>query len=191
MNQQVNKESIQGLHQSSLLSGGNLDYVEGLFEAWLSSPSSVPEEWQRYFSALPGVSGRKAGDVSHASIVEALRGQPKRGASYATAGDGKQAGSLEHEAKQVGVSQLITAYRVRGHQQSQLDPLGLMHRDTVADLTLEFHGLAQGDNSTVFTTQPAYIPQKAAKLGDLVPVLEDIYCSSIGYEYMAIDSMKE
>jgi 2-oxoglutarate dehydrogenase E1 component len=191
MNQQVNKESIQGLRQSSLLSGGNLDYVEGLFEAWLSSPSSVPEEWQRYFSALPGVSGKKAGDVSHASIVEALRGHPKRGASYAAGGDGKQAGSFEHEAKQVSVSQLITAYRVRGHQHSQLDPLGLMHRDTVADLTLEFHNLSKGDNGTVFTTQPAYIPLKAAKLGDLVPVLEDIYCSSIGYEYMAIDSMQE
>jgi 2-oxoglutarate dehydrogenase E1 component len=192
MNQQVKKpqESIQQLRQTSLLSGGNLDYVEGLFESWMANATSVPEEWQRYFSGLPGVNGKAAGDVSHASIINALRGYPKRGA-YAAAGDSKQAGSLEHEAKQVSVSQLITAYRVRGHQHSQLDPLGLMHRDTVADLTLEFHHLSPADNNTVFTTQPTYIPQKAAKLGDLVPVLEDIYCSSIGYEYMAIDSLTE
>ncbi len=178
MNQQV-----KNLQQSSLLSGGNLDYVEGLFEAWIAKPSSVPEEWQRYFNGLPGVNGKRAGDVSHASIINQLRGPtPKRGASYGPAPvDGKQV-SLEHEAKQVSVVQMISSYRVRGHQHSQLDPLGLMHRDTVADLTPEFHNLSTADNNTVFSTHPLHIPQKAAKLGDLVPMLEDIYCSSIGYD---------
>src|SRR5690606_14537947 len=95
-------------------------------------------------------------------------------------------GSLEHEAKQVNVVQLISSYRVRGHQQAQLDPLGLMPREEVPDLNLEFHHLSEGDLSTNFRTQPLFIPQQAASLAEIVSTLEDIYCGSIGYEFMGI-----
>ncbi|HEY0963889.1 MAG TPA: 2-oxoglutarate dehydrogenase E1 component, partial [Pseudomonadales bacterium] len=195
MNQQVKKvnDSLrQVMQQSSLLSGNNLDYVEGLFEAWLANPNSVSEEWQQYFGRLPNIDGKHGGDVSHAAIIESFRGLPKRGASYGPAhGDGKTPGSLEHEAKQVNVVQLISSYRVRGHQHARLDPLGLMHREAVPDLRLEFHNLSSADNNTVFSTAPLTIPQKDLRLGEIVSILEDIYCSSIGYEYMAIVNIEE
>ena len=38
------------------------------------------------------------------------------------------------DAKQVKVLQLINAYRFRGHQAANLDPLGLWKRDTVSFL---------------------------------------------------------
>jgi len=178
--------------QTSHLSGGNLDYVEGLFEAWMADPSSVPEEWQRYFDGLPGAGGRGQGDVSHATVIEQFRGLPKRGTGgLPSVADSKLPGSLEHEGKQVNVVQLISSYRVRGHQMARLDPLGLMHREDVPDLKLEFHHLSSADNDTVFTTQPLFIPQQAARLSEIVSVLEDIYCSSIGYEYMAIVNLEE
>src|SRR5690606_35037284 len=100
---------------------------------------------------LPGVKG----DVSHASVIEMFRGMPKRSAGYGAAqSDSKTPGSLEHEAKQVNVVQLISSYRVRGHQHARLDPLGLMHREAVPDLRLEYHNLSSADNNTVFSTQP-------------------------------------
>jgi 2-oxoglutarate dehydrogenase E1 component len=195
MNQQVKamQENIrQIMQQTSLLSGGNLDYVEGLFESWIADPASVPEEWQRYFNGLPGVSGKQGGDVSHANVINQFRELPKRGAGVVVAAtDNRMPGSLEHEAKQVSVVQLISSYRVRGHQHARLDPLGLMHREEVPDLKLEFHHLSSADNNTVFSTQPLFIPQKAARLGEVVSILEDIYCNSIGYEYMAIVNLEE
>src|SRR5690349_4790715 len=118
------QESIREIMlKTGHLSGGNLDYVEGLFESWIADPVSVPEEWQRYFSSLPGVSGRPQSDVSHADVINHFRGMPRRNQIQVVAADGKQAGSLEHEAKQVNVVQLISSYRVRGHQHARLDPL--------------------------------------------------------------------
>src|SRR5687768_5107174 len=187
------QESIREIMlKTGHLSGGNLDYVEGLFEAWIADPVSVPEEWQQYFSSLPGVNGRHQSDISHAEVIEQFRGLPRRNQITVSLGiDGKQPGSLEHEAKQVNVVQLISSYRVRGHQHARLDPLGLMRREEVPDLKLEFHHLSSADHSTIFRTQPLFIPQKAAPLSDIVSVLEDIYCNSIGYEYMAIINLEE
>ncbi|MDR2212383.1 MAG: 2-oxoglutarate dehydrogenase E1 component [Pseudomonadales bacterium] len=180
----------QFMLNTSHLSGGNLAYVEGLFESWMSDPASVPSEWQQYFKALPNLGG--TADMSHAHILEQFRGLPKRGVMLPGGGaDPSQGGGLEHEKRQVRVVQLISSYRTRGHQHAKLDPLGLMHREQVPDLELEFHQLSPADNNTVFATEPLALPQKSLPLSELVSVLEDIYCSSIGYEYMHIVNMEE
>lgn len=186
-------ESIRELLlKTSHLAPGNIDYVEGLYESWMEDPTSVSDEWRRFFDGLPLV-GRSAGtDVPHSRVIDQFRGLPRRGQLLAVgSADSKLPGSLAHEQKQVNVVQLISSYRVRGHQQARLDPLGLMHREEVPDLKLDFHHLSSADFDTVFSTQPLYIPQKAAKLADLVSVLEDIYCGSIGYEFMAIVDIEQ
>jgi 2-oxoglutarate dehydrogenase E1 component len=188
MNMQQNFREL--MLKSGHLSGGSLDYVEGLFESWIEDPTSVTEEWSKFFDSLPN--GNGTSDVSHASVRESFRGLPKHGqVAVASAADSKLPGSLAHEAKQVNVVQLISSYRVRGHQHARLDPLNLMHREAVSDLKLEFHHLSSADNDTQFQTQPLCIPQKAARLAEIVSMLEDIYCSSIGYEYMAIVDLNQ
>jgi 2-oxoglutarate dehydrogenase E1 component len=180
------------LRRTSHLSGGNLDYIEGLFESWMEDPSSVSEDWRVYFDTLPVVTGKTPRDVSHARIIKGFRGLPRRNAGVVdVVNDSHLPGSLAHEQKQVNVVQLISSYRVRGHQHARLDPLGLMHRQEVPDLKLEFHHLSTADYDTVFSTQPLLIPQKAARLGEIVSILEDIYCGSIGYEFMAIVNLEE
>lgn len=47
--------------------------------------------------------------------------------------------------KQVKVLQLINAYRFRGHQHANLDPLGLWKQERVADLDPSFHDLTEAD----------------------------------------------
>jgi len=177
---------------TSLLSGGNLDYVEGLFESWISNPASVSEQWQQYFKSLPAVAGTNSLDVSHSVVVDNFRGLPKRGhGNGQSVADSRLPGSLEHESKQVRVVQLISSYRVRGHQHARLDPLGLMHREEVPDLDPGFHHLSSADSNTVFSTEPLFLPHKALRLTELVSILEDVYCSSIGYEYSAIVNLEE
>ena len=174
------------------LSGDSLDYVSGLYEAWISDPASVPTEWQNYFADLPHINGNPHADVSHADVINQFRGLSTKGlGNFAGFAAGKQLGTLEHEAKQVSVVQLISSYRVRGHQRANLDPLGLMRREDVQDLKLEFHNLSHEDNNTVFSTQSLFVPQKTTSLSELVMILEDIYCGSIGYEYMAIVNLEE
>ena len=97
---QVHKIS-ELLKINSPLSGGNLDYIEGLFDSWLSDPQSVSEEWRRYFEALPLVPGSDRREFSHAQIIDEFRGLPRRGqVNGAAAAQAISAGSFEHEAKQ-------------------------------------------------------------------------------------------
>ena len=177
---------------SGHISGGNLDYIEGLYEAWLADPASISEEWQGYFSALPQIAGSNGSDISHHEILEQFKGMPKRNAAAnVQAPSGSEPGTLAHEKKQVSVVQLIASYRVRGHQQANLDPLGLMKREDVPDLGLGYHNLSEADLNTVFSQESLYTEEKLATLGEIVSSLDSIYCSSIGYEYMGITNMEE
>ena len=40
---------------SSSISGGNADYIEALYEAYLESPNNVDQDWRDYFDKLPKV----------------------------------------------------------------------------------------------------------------------------------------
>jgi len=177
--------------RSGHIDGGNLDYVEGLYESWIQQPDSIPEEWQQYFAGLPQVEGGNGPDVSHEAILKQFKGLPRRGMGNVHVVPSAMPGSQAHEAKQVSVVQLIASYRVRGHQHANLDPLGLMFRAKVPDLELVYHNLSEADLNTEFATESLYIEEDHANLTDIVAALESIYCSSIGYEYMGIINMEE
>ncbi len=167
----------------SQLSAENAAYVEDLYEQYLLSPQSVPDDWRAYFEKLPRVNGLEQ-DMPHKNVREQFlllgrnssRVQPMQVSSVST----------EHEKRQVGVLQLIAAYRNRGHQKAKLDPLGLMQREAVPDLELSAHGLSRSDFNTVFQTGNLAINKTEATLGEMVEAMEATYCGSIGTEYMHI-----
>lgn len=178
---------------SSHLSGGSLEYIEELYEAYLADPALVSEQWRQYFNDLPGVNGSAQSEKALSSVAKQFQGLPRRGDAVSSVQPdiAVQQISASHEAKQVSVVQLISSYRVRGHQQAKLDPLGIMHREEVPDLKLDFHQLSSADINTTYRTQPLYVPQSDASLGDIIGMLERIYCNSIGYEYMGIVDLEE
>ncbi len=172
------------------LSGSNAEYVEELYEQFLSDPDSIPKQWRDFFESLPAENGSSASEVSHAKIkkdFEAL-GKVSR---YKQVLSNDAVINSEHERKQVQVLQLISSYRVRGHQKAKLDPLSIMYRERVPDLELEFHDLSPIDVSTVFQTGSLFISKDKAPLRDIVDTLERIYCNSIGYEFMHIVNLEE
>ena len=57
---------IREFFESSPLAGGNADYVESLYDAWLADAGAVSPEWNRYFESFRG---REAGDVSHLGAI--------------------------------------------------------------------------------------------------------------------------
>ena len=169
------------------LSGSNAAYVEELYEQFLSDKLSVPEEWQIFFESL---SDSTTSDISHAAIKRDFVNLGKV-SRYKQILNNDAVVNSEHESKQVQVLQLISSYRVRGHQKANLDPLGIMHRERVLDLELEFHDLSPIDTSTVFQTGSLFISKAKAPLREIIEILENIYCSSIGYEFMHIVNLEE
>lgn len=178
------QESVmQRMWDSAHLSGGNAAYVEELYELYLHDPNAVPEEWRTYFQKLP-TDGSAAADVPHSTIRDyfVLLAKNSRRAQPVSAG----AVSSEHEKKQVEVLRLIQAYRVRGHQAAQLDPLGLWVRTAPSDLSINHYGLTDADLDTTFRTGELYIGKEEATLREILGALQQTYCRTIGAEFMHI-----
>ncbi|MDY0250312.1 MAG: 2-oxoglutarate dehydrogenase E1 component [Pseudomonas sp.] len=178
------QESVmQRMWSSAHLSGGNAAYVEELYELYLHDPNSVSEEWRTYFQKLPADGGLST-DVSHSTVRDqfVLLAKNQRRAQPVSAGSI----STEHEKKQVEVLRLIQAYRMRGHQASQLDPLGLWVRPMQADLTVHHYGLTDSDLDSVFRTGDLNIGKEEATLREIQQSLQDTYCRTIGAEFTHI-----
>ena len=170
---------------SSSISGGNADYIEALYEAYLESPNNVDQDWRDYFDKLPKVDGSISPDISHATVKAHFLDLARqyRGAVSATVSDSL---ASDHERKQIRVLQLISAYRQRGHQKANIDPLGLLKREIVPDLDPSYHHLSSADFDTEFQTGVFYIGKEQASLREILSALEKTYCGSIGAELMHI-----
>ena len=169
--------------ESSHFSGGNTAYIEELYESYLDNAHSVTDEWREIFQQLPKVEGSDL-EYRHSEIrneFKVLAKQPTKTVVVAGGGD----------AKQVKVLQLINAYRFRGHQNANLDPLGLWQRDKVRDLQLSHHDLSENDFDKEYNVGSFAIGQESMKLGDIYKALRKTYCSSIGAEYMHITDTNE
>ncbi|HZJ95635.1 MAG TPA: 2-oxoglutarate dehydrogenase E1 component [Thiopseudomonas sp.] len=178
------QESVmQRMWSSAHLSGGNAAYVEELYELYLHDPNSVSEEWRTYFQKLPS-SGGVSTDVSHSTVRDqfALMAKNYRRAQPVSAGSV----STEHEKKQVEVLRLIQAYRMRGHQASKLDPLGLWVRPMQPDLSVQHYGLTDADLDSTFHTGDLNIGKEQATLREIQQALEATYCGTIGAEFTHI-----
>jgi 2-oxoglutarate dehydrogenase E1 component len=180
----VSTNLIREFFDSSQLAGGNADYVESLYDAWLADTSAVPSEWASYFETFKG---RESGDVAHGAAIariEAAQKQRRNGATSAPMSD-------EYARKQAGVLRLLTAYRSRGHLAADLDPLGLAEKMMAPDLGLSFHGLSDADLDTEFDTGNYAGGGKRLKLRELLARLRKTYASTIGAEFMHISNHEQ
>ncbi|QAY60681.1 multifunctional oxoglutarate decarboxylase/oxoglutarate dehydrogenase thiamine pyrophosphate-binding subunit/dihydrolipoyllysine-residue succinyltransferase subunit [Microbacterium protaetiae] len=90
----------------------------------------------------------------------------------------------ERVDKTARVQELINSYRVRGHLMADIDPLEYVQR-THPDLEIETHGLTFWDLDREFVTG-GFGGKRQMKLRDILGVLRDSYCRTIGIEYMHI-----
>ena len=90
----------------------------------------------------------------------------------------------ERVDKTARVQELINSFRVRGHLMADIDPLEYVQR-THPDLEIESHGLTFWDLDREFVTG-GFGGKRLMKLRDILGVLRDSYCRTIGIEYMHI-----
>ena len=173
---------MEKLWKDSHTSAGHSSYLEGLYESYLENPASVSLEWKNFFDELPDNNGTHK-DISHKNIINAYKNHRRVLSSSSS--------TNEINDKQVRVVQLIQAYRNRGHQAAKLDPLGMMERELVPDLTLEYHGLSKDDLKTIFKTDTLEIGTDEASLQDIIDALQSIYCGELGIEYNYIVNTEE
>ncbi|MCW2913458.1 MAG: 2-oxoglutarate dehydrogenase, subunit, partial [Actinomycetia bacterium] len=95
----------------------------------------------------------------------------------------------EDVAKIARVHELIHAYRVRGHLMADTDPLEYNQRKH-PDLDIKSHGLTLWDLEREFATG-GFGGEPTMKLRDILGVLRNSYCRTVGIEYMHIQDPEE
>jgi 2-oxoglutarate decarboxylase len=94
-------------------------------------------------------------------------------------------GSSAHVQKQVEVDNLINLYRVRGHLIAHLDPLDWSEPHMHPELDPATYGLSAWDLDREFLSN-GLAGRERMQLGDILGVLRDAYCRTVGVEYMHI-----
>ena len=184
--------SMQELWDSSQLSGGSAAWLEALYENYLRDPVSINGQWRDFFDHLPEVrSGNGNGSIKHEVPHNEVREYFKSLAKeHQHCSAPSHAHIIEQEQKQVHVLQLINAYRFRGHQQANINPLQESQIENIPELSFEYHNLSANDLNTDFETGSLFGPD-CATLKQIHETLVRSYSGSIGSEYMHMLATEE
>jgi len=167
---------------TTFLTGNNAGFIAELYARFLDDPNAVDASWRRFFSEL--------GDDAAEALAEFRGpswGQPApRLIPESPAARKIDADALRHAAiDSICALNLIRAYRVRGHLEADLDPLGLDKRGPYPELDYHSYGFSEGDlDREIFINN--LLGRERATLRDIVAILPATYCGPIGVEYMHI-----
>ena len=177
---------LKELRGSSYLYGANAPFIEALYDRYLEDPDAVEPRWRSYFDELQRLDDG-ARDVSHVLIQERFAELARRGRARVGAETAQPPLLTE---KQYGVLQLIGAYRFQGVRRANVDPLNRHEAPQIAELEPAFYGLSDADMDTVFGTGSLIGPRHLT-LRDILQMLRDTYCRTIGTEYMYITDVPQ
>lgn len=171
----MNSKELQNQWVSSYLSGDSMTYVENLYEDYLQDPNSVAPDWRIVFDNI--VKTEVAHGTSHRNIQQSLIQQANQKTIFMAPADNKQ----------YQVAQLINEYRSHGHHAAKLDPLDLTPLVQIEGLSLSYHKLSESDLDQQFFAGK-YFNNSQMPLRDILKLLHETYCGSIGFEYMHISN---
>ncbi len=145
----------------SFLNAAHTDYFTELYDKYLKYPDTVEPSWRAFFQGFDF--GLENGTViSSTSDIEVP----------------------DHLKKEFAVVKLIDAYRSRGHLFTKTNPVR-ERRTYKPDLNFQNFGLEEKDLATVFNAGEV-MGIGPSTLEKIIIHLKEIYCDSIGIEYMYI-----
>ncbi|MDT0644141.1 2-oxoglutarate dehydrogenase E1 component [Zunongwangia sp. F363] len=158
----------------SFLNAAHTAYFAELYDQYLQYPDSVEPSWRAFFQGFDF--GLQQDGVSQKVLEEAPAGF-------------KEGEVPEHVVKEFQVIRLIDGYRTRGHLFTKTNPVR-ERRQYSPTLDIENFGLSREDLNTTFNAGEVLgIGPKT--LQEIINHLDNIYCESIGVEYMFIRKPEE
>ncbi len=186
---------------ATAFSGGNATYLADLYARWAADPDGVDPSFAALFGAMDEEAVAVLHDAAGASWAprqaefEATAPVAAR-ISPAAAGDSPSALLTAEQVRasaddSLRAMQLIRAYRVRGHLEARLDPLGLQAPKSHADLDPATYGFGPDD-----LDRPIYLGRAAstllgvevASMRTILDALRQSYCGPIGAEFMHVQN---
>ncbi|MBV9991221.1 MAG: 2-oxoglutarate dehydrogenase E1 component [Alphaproteobacteria bacterium] len=193
----LNRSTNDILEATSFLQGANAAFIESLYAQYQENPDAVDPSWAAYFAGLaeqrlkPTQLGRGPAwardarpELASGDLVGALTGQwpAKAGVNE------KDVRAAAQES--IRAIQMVRAYRVIGHLESNLDPLKLAPKAPHPQLDPAFYGFHPEDMD-----RPVYVGGvlglESATPRRIVEILKRTYCGRIGYEFMHINDPEQ
>ena len=184
---------------ATAFNGANAAFIADLYARWVADPGSVDVSFAELFESLNDEARAILTDAAGASWAPRhfAVAEPEPGAKPAPRKEAAPlvAATLEPppSAEQVRAAtkdslralMLIRAYRVRGHLEAKLDPLGLQEKSPHPELDPKSYGFTDAD-----LDRPIFIDNvlglETATVREIVRVVRETYCGPIGVEFMHI-----
>jgi 2-oxoglutarate dehydrogenase E1 component len=176
---------------ASAFSGANAAFLADLYARWVNDPASVDQSFADLFDAMNDEARAVLEDASGASWA------PRPGFNEAETVAAKPAeGGLGLDQVRAAIItslralMLIRSYRVRGHLEAKLDPLGLIHPASHAELDPKTYGFTEADmDKPIFIDN--VLGRETATLREIMQILRQTYCGPIGVEFMHIQDPEQ
>ena len=173
---------------ATAMTGANAAYLADAYARWAEKPSSVDPSMAELFAALNDEARAVLTDATGASWAPRVRGafgpEPEKPAAKpGKAGDPDATRRAVLDS--IRALMLIRSYRVRGHLEAQLDPLGLTMPKPHPELDPATYGFTAADMD-----RPIFLDfvlgKEAATLSEIIAICRASYCGPIGVEFMHI-----
>ena len=177
----------------SFLNSANAPYVAELYFKYTQNPKSIDDSWKRFFSSLnedelsvlsdfggPKWKKRETKVIDDISFDKVVRSSASVDfASFKTS-------TLDS----IRALRLIRAYRVNGHLIANLDPLNLHEKNYHPELDYKSYGFTDNDlDREIFVD--GSLGLETATLAEIIKILNKTYSSSIGVEFLHIQSVEQ
>ena len=202
----------------SFMDGANADYIDQLAAKHAADPASVDAQWAAFFKSLGDTevdTKRQASGPSwarhdwppqpHDDLTAALTGEWP---VMAPAKDARAAGEkIVAKAAEANISltetqiqravldsiraiMIIRAYRIRGHLAADLDPLGMVDRNTQPELDPKSYGFTEADMD-----RPIFIDNvlglQTASMREIIEIVKRTYCGTFALQFMHISDPEQ
>ena len=177
----------------SFLNSANAPYVAELYFKYTQNPKSIDESWKSFFSSLnedelsiisdfggPEWKKRDTNVIDDISFDKVVR------SSSAVDFNSFKTSTLDS----IRALRLIRAYRINGHLIANLDPLNLHKKNYHPELDYKSYGFSESDlDREIFID--GSLGLETATLNEIIQILNKTYASSIGVEFLHIQSVEQ
>jgi len=160
----------------------SLTYLEQLYAEYRRDPASVSPEWREYFTGFSNGNGgasQLGPSFISRSIFDPGGSVPTARAPFTS--DPRVENLSER------LHQLVHNYRVRGHIIASVNPLGNVQA-CPPELELAFYNFSESELN-LLVNSPVFPCETPLTVSEIFQRLRDIYCRSIGVQFMHIDNL--
>jgi len=174
----------------NFLNSANAPYVAELFHKYSQDPNSVDSSWGSFFNSLNENDLSVFGDFGGpewkkrpSNIIDGISFDKTPRLVPNIQVDSFRTSTLDS----IRTLRLIRAYHINGHLSANLDPLNLSKKEYHPELDYKSYGLKESDLDKEIFIDGSF-GLESASLNEIIKILKETYSSSIGVEYLYIQS---